>query len=155
MRSASVVALGVAAVLAVGGLALAQEPPAAAPAPQPPAVAAPAVATAPELPTIFMPAVRIQVDGKTRYTGNVKMEFKPQNHDAKVISVDVIPKMDAGDIAGDIYKQLTLAAGSDYKVKRSGDRVTIEKANKKVGAPISLKITYQSILGVSFMIDVD
>ena len=102
-----------------------------------------------------MQAIRIKVDGKTQYTGNVTMEFKAQGHDPKLISVDVIPKMDAGDIATDLYKQLTLAAGSDYKVKRSGDRVTIERANKKVTTPISLKITHQSILGVSFMIDKD
>ncbi len=136
----------VAVVLAVGGPVLAQEAPPAA---------TPAAATAPELPTIYMPAIRIEVDGKTQYTGNVRMEFRAQGHDAKVISVDVIPKMDAGDIAADVYKQLTLATGSDYKVKRSGSRVTIERANKKVTAPISLKLVHQSILGVSFMIDKD
>ncbi len=178
MRSASVLALAVVVVVASGGLVLAQEPPpaatpapqqaatppaqpapapapAAAAAPAPAAVAAPAAVSAPEIPVIYMPAIRIRLDGKTQYAGNVKMEFKAQGHDPKVVSVDVIPKMDSGDIAKDLYKQLTLAAGTDYKVKQSGDRVTIERANKKVTTPISLKITNMSVLGVSFMIDKD
>lgn len=161
MKSFTSIALATLAVLAVGGWAVAQQPPpAATPAPeQPPAAAAPVAAPAAAqatatIPVVYVEAMRIQLDGKTQYAGNVQIEFKPQGKDAKLVSVDVIPKMRADDIAQDLHKQLTLVAGSDFKVKQSGDRVTIERANKK-GPTFSLRITNQSILGVSFFFDKD
>jgi len=148
MKSFNAVVLAAVATLAVGGWVIAQQPPAA---PQQPPAAAPVAAT---VPVIYVEAMRIQLDGKTQYAGNVSMEFKALGKDAKLVSVDVIPKMKADEIGRDLYKQLTLAAGSDYKLKESGDRVTIEKANKK--APnFSLRITNQSVLGVSVLIDKD
>ena len=148
MRSFTTIAMATLAALAVGGWAVAQEPPpAATPAPQP----APAAAMA---PIIYMEAMRIELDGKTQYAGNVEMEFKAQGKDAKLISVDVIPKMKADEIARDLYKQLTLAAGSDFKIKQSGSRITIERVNKKAPT-FTLKFTNQSVLGVSFLFDKD
>jgi hypothetical protein len=157
MRSSTVVAMVALALLALGGWAVAQVPaPAAAPAPQqPPAAAAPPAAPATAtVPVIYVEAMRIQLDGKTQYAGNVQMEFKPQGRDTKLVSVDVIPKMKSDEIARDLYKQLTLATGTDFKVKQSGDRITIERSNKK-GPTFSLKITNQSVLGVSFLFDKD
>jgi len=147
MRSFTVVAVAVLAVFAVGEWAIAQETPVA----QQPATAGPGAVA---IPVIYVEAMRIQLDGKTQYAGNVKMEFKPQGQDAKLLSVDVIPKMKSDEIARDLYKQLTLAAGSNFKVKQSGDRITIEKASKKAPT-FSLRITNQSVLGVSFLIDKD
>jgi hypothetical protein len=101
-----------------------------------------------------MDAMRIQLDGKAQYAGNVEMELTVQGKDAKLVSVNVIPKMKADEIGRDLYKQLTLAAGSNLKVKESGSRITLQKANSK--APnFSLRITNQSILGVSFLIEKD
>jgi 3-oxoacyl-ACP reductase-like protein len=180
MRSLTATAMVVLALLAVGGWAVAQEPPpAATPAPeQPPAaapaaeapaaaaVAAPAAAPAPapaaapaapagvQLPTVYMEAMRIQLDGKAKYTGNVKIEFQIRGQDARLVSVDVIPNTKADEIARDLYKQLSLMAGGDVKLKQSGDRITLEKANKSA-PPFSIRIAYQSIIGVSFLIDQD
>jgi|PlaIllAssembly_1097288.scaffolds.fasta_scaffold223934_1 hypothetical protein len=153
------VTLAVLVVIGVSGWVSAQEPappqpaPTAAPvaAPQPAPTAAPVEATA---PAIFVEAVRLELNGKAQYAGTVSMQFTAHGRVPKLVSVEAIPKMSAGDLAEDLYKELTLAAGSDYKVKSSGSRVTIEKANKK--APnVSLKITMQSILGVSFLIEKD
>jgi hypothetical protein len=103
-------------------------------------------------PVIYVEAMRSA--RRKKYAGNVQMEFKTQGKDAKLVSVDVIPKMRADDIAQDLHKQLTLAAGIDFKVKQSGDRITIERANKK-GPAFSLRITNQSVLGVAFLFDKD
>jgi hypothetical protein len=146
------------ALLTVAGWTAAQEPaPAATPAQAaaPPA-AAPTTAPPAEVkaPAVYLKAMRIQLDGKAAFAGNVQMEFMPQGQAAKLVSVDVIPKMKADEIARDIYKQLTLAAGSNYKVKQSKDRITIKRANSKV-PNFSLTITNQSVLGVSFLIEED
>jgi len=151
MRLSRVVTMVALVVMTAGGWALAQqtpptEPPATAP------TAAPA--TAATLPTVYMEAMRIQLDGKTQYAGNVTMEFTAQGGASKLVSVNVIPKMSDKEIAQDVYKNLTLAAGPDFKVKHSGARVTIERANKK-GPTCSLKITNLTVIGVSFLIDKD
>jgi hypothetical protein len=136
MRSFTAFAVAVLAVFAVAACALAQGP---APAPV-------------QLPTVYMEAMRIQLDGKAKYTGNVKIEFQIRGQDAKLVSVDVIPNTKSDEIARDLYKQLSLMAGGDVKLKQSSDRITLEKANKNA-PPFSIRIAYQSIIGVSFLID--
>jgi hypothetical protein len=143
MRLSTAVTMAVLVVVTTGGWALAQQPP--------PAAAAPAGVT---LPVVYMEAMRIQLDGKAGYAGNVKMEFQVRGQDARLISVDVIPNTKSDEIARDLYKQLSLAAGGDVKLKQSGDRITLEKANKNAPT-FSIRITYQSIIGVSFLIDKD
>jgi hypothetical protein len=139
MRSFTAFAVAVLVLLTTGGWALAQAPP-------------PAAAAA--LPVVYMEAMRIQLDGKALYTGNVKIEFQIRGQDAKLISVDVIPNTKSDEIARDLYKQLSLVAGSNVKLKQSGDRITLEKASKSAPT-FSIRITYQSIIGVSFLIDED
>jgi hypothetical protein len=143
MRLSTAVTMAVLVVVTTGGWALAQQPP--------PAAAAPAGVT---LPVVYMEAMRIQLDGKARYAGNVKVEFQVRGQAARVVSVDVIPNTKSDEIARDLYKQLSLAAGGDVKLKQSGDRITLEKANKNAPT-FSIRITYQSIIGVSFLIDKD
>jgi len=106
------------------------------------------------IPTIYVEGLRVELAGRAGFTGNVTLEFKAQGQEPKLASVDVIPKMKADEIARDLYKQLTLAASSDFKVKQSGERITIEKANKK-SPTFSLRVTNQSVLGVSLLIDVE
>ena len=139
MRSFTAFAVAVLVLITTGGWALAQAPP--------PAAAA-------TLPVVYMEAMRIQLDGKALYTGNVKMEFQLRGQDAKLVSVDVIPNTKSDEIARDLYKQLSLVAGRDVKLKQSGDRISLEKACKSAPT-FSIRITYQSIIGVSLLIDED
>ncbi|HVN31139.1 MAG TPA: hypothetical protein VMT45_04070 [Thermoanaerobaculaceae bacterium] len=139
MKLTKAIAMAVLMVITTGGWVLAQQPPPAAGA---------------TLPVVYMEAMRIQLDGKARYAGNVKVEFQIRGHDARVVSVDVIPNTKSDEIARDLYKQLSLVAGGDVKLKQSGDRITFEKANKNAPA-FSLRIAYQSIIGVTFLIDQD
>jgi hypothetical protein len=139
MRSFTVCAVAVLAVFAVAGSVLAQAPP---------------PATGATLPVVYMEAMRIQLDGKARFAGNVKLEFQIRGQNAKLVSVDVIPNTKSDEIARDLYKQLSLMAGGDVKLKQSGDRITLEKANKSAPT-FSLRIAYQSVLGVSILIDQD
>ena len=54
-------------------------------------------------------------------------------------------------IAQDLAKELTLAAGSRYKVKQNGNKVVIKRVNKQEPA-FALEITEQKLSGVSLMI---
>jgi hypothetical protein len=160
-NAVKLIALAALVIVAAGGWALGQQetvPPATQPAaPQPAAPPPPAAAPAPAAPTIpvmYMEGARIEFNGKALYAGNVTLELTVHGRDPKVLSVDVIPKMAGDDIAEDLYKSLTLAAGPEFKVKDSGKRVIIGKANKT--APnLSLKVTNLSILGVSVLIEPD
>jgi hypothetical protein len=147
-----------AVIMTATGWVWAQEQPApeptVAPAAAPPQVATPPAATEAVVPILYAQALRVEMKGKTKYSGNVAMQLTVQGRTPKLISVDVIPKMTDSDIAKDLYKEFTLAAGADFKVDRSGNEVTIKKANKK-SPNLSLKITSQSIVGVSFLIDVN
>ena len=57
----------------------------------------------------------------------------------------------AKKIAADVAKELTLAAGSRYKVKHDGNKVIVKKGNKKE-RPLAIEMTNQKMTGVSIMI---
>ena len=61
-------------------------------------------------------------------------------------------KMKPKKIREDLWKELSLAAGSNYKVKKKGDKmVTIKAANKKVPT-MALEVTEQKLSGMSITI---
>ncbi|MCU0292387.1 MAG: hypothetical protein MUF10_10445 [Thermoanaerobaculaceae bacterium] len=144
-RAGTMFAVAVLVVTGTLGWAWAQQPAAPQAAP---------VAVAVTVPVVYLDEIRVELNGKAQRAGNVAMELTVHGRDPRLVSVDVIPKMGADDIAEDLYKELTLAAGPDFKVKCSGQRVTIAKANKKAPS-VSLRITNQSILGVSFLLDMN
>jgi hypothetical protein len=59
--------------------------------------------------------------------------------------------MGAKPIARDLAKELTLAAGGNYKVKHDGNKVVVKRTNKKQPT-LALEMTNQKITGVSIMI---
>ncbi|MBD3856112.1 MAG: hypothetical protein IFK92_06185 [Acidobacteria bacterium] len=68
-----------------------------------------------------------------------------------VCGVNVVKGMGAKKIAADIAKELTLAAGSRYKVKQNDKKVVVKKANKKE-KPLAIEMSNQKLTGVSIMI---
>jgi len=88
------------------------------------------------------------VDGKADVNGVIQLEFRSTGSDAKLISVNVLAKMKAKDIARDIHKELTLAGGSLFKVKLNGKKIQIKRSNRK-GPRFSVTIIGQSVAGVS------
>ena len=71
--------------------------------------------------------------------------------DGTEFTVNVTKGMKAKRIAQDVAKELTLAAGSRYKVKQNGNKVVAKKTNKKEPA-LAIEMTNQKITGVSIMI---
>ena len=123
----------------------AQEAP---PPPQQPQEPEPAPVT---VPTVYYDKIAVKVDGKADVNGVIKLEFKAHGGEPKLISVNVIAKMGAKDIARDLWKELSLAAGAQYKVKQNDKVIKIGKANKK-GPPFTLSVIGQSVKGLSVSI---
>lgn len=111
--------------------------PAAAPAapvaaPAAPATPAPAaLPAAPEVVQTFFEGIRITFDGKAQVAGVVGIDTKVSGGEIKRVWVRVLAKSDEGSVATDVAKELTFALGSAFKVKTSGGRITISRANKK------------------------
>ena len=136
-----------AAPAAAAAAPAAQAAPAAA-AQAPAAAPAPAAVT---VPRVYFEKTEVVVDGKADYNGALELEWKPVNGDGKLIQVNVLAKSKDKDIAGDIYKELVLAAGNSYKIKQSGEKIQVKKANKQ--APnFAITITKLQLPGVSLRI---
>jgi hypothetical protein len=127
----------------------AQEPP--TPAEPQPSPAAPQQAPAPQqatAPRIFQPSWEIVVDGKAEANGVLELVFQPHGGEAKLLKVNVVAKAKKNDIAKDLAKELTFAAGKTYKIKASGNKVSVKAPNKK-SPPCYLGIETQAVNGVS------
>jgi hypothetical protein len=140
-------------LIMVGATASAQEPPTPAePQPSPAAPqAAPAEPPAPKqatAPRIFQSAWEIVVDGKAEANGVLELVFQPHGSEAKLLKVNVVAKSKKDQIAKDLAKELTFAAGSAYKIKTNGNKVSVKAPNKK-SPPCYLGIETQAVNGVS------
>jgi hypothetical protein len=121
---------------------------AAATAQAPAATPAPAAVT---VPRVYFEKAEIVVDGRADYNGALELEWKPVNGDGKLIQVNVLAKSKDKEITADIYKELVLAAGNSYKIKQSGEKIQVKKANKQ--APnFAITITKLQLPGVSVRI---
>jgi len=104
------------------------------------------------IPTVYRDSWKITVNGKPQANGTFTMVFKTLDGEPVKFTINVIAKMKPKQIAEDLWKELSLAAGADYKVKRKGDKVVaINKSNKKVPS-IALEITEQKLSGMSLTI---
>jgi len=104
-----------------------------------------------KIPTVYRDAYQITVNGKADADGTFSMVFKPHGGDGTEFTVNVVKGMGAKPIARDVAKEMTLAAGSAYKVKHDGNKVVVKRANKKQAA-FAIEMTNQKITGVSIMI---
>ena len=103
------------------------------------------------IPTVYRDAYKITVTGKPDANGTFSMVFKPHGEDGTEFTVNVVKGMGKKKIAADVAKEMTLAAGSRYKVKQNGNTVVVKKANKKE-KPLAIEMTNQKLTGVSIMI---
>lgn len=105
-----------------------------------------------KIPNVYRDSWQIKVEGRPQANGTFTMIFAPYKGDPIKFSVKVMAKQQPKKIREDIWKELSIAAGANYKVKKSGDKiVTIKKANKKVPA-ISVRLSEQNLTGMSVMI---
>jgi hypothetical protein len=127
--------------------------PEAAPSPAAPATPSAPAAAAParsEAPHTYVESATVTVDGKADVNGTIQMEFMPLGTPGKVVQVNVLAKTGRKDIAKDLHKELVIAAGSLYKVKLSGDRITITKA--KGAQNFSILLEKLDLSGVSILV---
>jgi len=103
------------------------------------------------IPTVFRDAYKITINGKPDANGTFSMVFTPHGEDGIEFTVNVVKGMGAKKIAADVAKELTLAAGTRYKVKQNGNKVVVKKGNKKE-KPLAIEMSNQKITGVSIMI---
>lgn len=152
MRKALVPAVPVlllaAAALAAGARAQTPDP---APSPAPAAVVAPAPAgpSAVVPPKTYYEAVQLTITGKSKAAGVLVVVLQAIGGEPKSASVNILAKTGENDIARDVAKELTVLAGSTFKVKtKSGNIVVITKAAKN--APnLSLALGMQTIPGIA------
>jgi hypothetical protein len=104
-----------------------------------------------KIPTVYRDAYKITLKGKADANGTFSMLFKPNGADGTEFTVNVVKGMGAKPIARDLAKELTLAAGGNYKVKHDGNKVVVKRTNKKQPT-LALEMTNQKITGVSIMI---
>ena len=105
-----------------------------------------------KIPTVFRDTWKIAVNGKPEADGTFTMVFTPLQGESVKFTINVVKKMKPKQITQDLWKELSLAAGDNYKVKKKSDKiVTIKKANKKVPA-MALEITEQKLSGMSLTI---
>ena len=139
------------AMLALAGPAFAQEdPPAATPQT---AAAEPAKDTSntAKISTVYRNGYSVTVTGRAQTNGTFTMAFKVSQEDPVTFTVNVVQGMKAKQIAKDITKELTIAAGERFKVKQGGTKVTVKKRNKKM-PPLAVQITEQKLTGVALLI---
>jgi hypothetical protein len=138
------------ALLAAPGALRAQDPaaktPEAAPAAAP---AAPAPATP---PMVMYEKVNIVVDGKAEAAGNIQFSLEMVGRDAKVASVNILAKEKDKKIVEQIQREVSIALGSEFKVKVSGREVRISKANKK-SPNLAVVIRQLQLPGVSVRVE--
>jgi hypothetical protein len=103
------------------------------------------------IPTVYRDSYKITINGKPDASGTFSMVFKPHGDDGTEFTVNVTKGMKTKRIAQDVAKELTLAAGSRYKIKQNGNKVVVKKANKK-NPPLAIEMSNQKITGVSIMI---
>jgi len=104
-----------------------------------------------KIPTVYRDAYKITINGKPDANGTFSMVFTPHGEDGTEFTVNVVKGMGAKKIAADVAKELTLAAGTRYKVKQNGNKVVVKKGNKKE-KPLAIEMSNQKITGVSIMI---
>lgn len=105
-----------------------------------------------KVPTVFYEKLEVKVDGKADVNGVVQLKFQAHGGEPKLISVNVVAKMKAKDIAEDLWKELSLAGGNQFKVKQNDKKIKIQKANKK-GPAFTLAVEEQSVKGLSISIE--
>lgn len=108
-----------------------------------------------EISTVFRAKWTVTVQGKAQTDGEFTMAFQPMNEEPREVTVRVLAKSGPKNIRNDLWKELSLAAGDRYKVKKDGDqKIVIKKADKQTPHS-ALQISQQNLAGVSIMIKGD
>jgi hypothetical protein len=103
---------------------------------------------------VYYESAKVVVNGEAQANGTLEMTFTPQNGATKSFKVTVLAKATKKDIARDIHKELSIAAGTVYNVKLDNENVKISKV-KKESPNFSVAIGKVELAGVSIMVGKD
>lgn len=101
-------------------------------------------------PPAMFEAATLVIEGKSKTDGTIAVEFSSSSGMSKSVSVSVLSKTKAKKIAEDLWKEIKIAAGDNYKVKQKGSKITIKKADKN-GPDFALQVT-GNVAGTSILI---
>ena len=104
------------------------------------------------IPTIYRDSWKITINGKPQANGTFTMVFTPLKGEPVKFTINVVAKMKPKQITQDLWKELSLAAGANYKVKKKGDKVVTIKKSTKNAPGAALEITDQKLSGMSLTI---
>jgi hypothetical protein len=114
--------------------------------PAPPSQATPAL--------VYYEKAKVVVNGEAQANGRLEMTFAPQNGATKNFTVTVLAKATKKDVARDIHKELSIAAGAAYQVKLDDENVKISKV-KKESPNFSVTIGKVELAGISVLVGKD
>ncbi len=97
---------------------------------------------------VYRSSWKIIVEGKAETNGVLSFVIEPTGGTPTLVKLNVLAKSKKKDIAKELAKQFTFAAGATYKVKAGGNSVKIKVTSKKQ-APFFLGIETQAVNGVS------
>jgi len=103
---------------------------------------------------VYYEKAKVVADGEAQANGMLEMTFTPQNGATKNFTVTVLAKATKKDVARDIHKELSIAAGTPYKVELDNDKVKISKV-KKESPNFSVTIGKVELAGVSVLVGKD
>jgi hypothetical protein len=103
-------------------------------------------------PRVFLNPVKIILDGKSLQRGQIDLLVAIQGGEEHEVSVGVVPKMSAKDVARDIVKELQLALSAKVDVKQNGSEIKLVSPKKKGGVAIHVHFTHWDVLGVGVRI---
>jgi len=103
---------------------------------------------------VYYEKAKVVADGEAQANGMLEMTFTPQNGATKNFTVTVLAKATKKDVARDIHKELSIAAGTAYKVELDNDKVKISKV-KKESPNFSVTIGKVELAGVSVLVGKD
>ena len=161
-RSTLFATLALSAILGAG-IAQAQAKPDSTAAPAPPVTAQPAPPATPappapapaQPPAVYYEKAIVVIDGEAEANGSLGLVFTPLGGVGKTVTVNVMAKAKKKDVARDIHKELSIAAGSAYKVKLENDKVSLSKADKKKSPNFALSMTKLDVGGMSVRVAKD
>ena len=102
-------------------------------------------------PQSFMNKGDLVIDGKADSSGTIVVTFQPSGSEPQEFTVNVLNKMKSKEIARDIWKELTIAAGADYKVKLKGDKIVVKKESD-TATDFAMQVS-ANVAGVSILIE--
>jgi hypothetical protein len=116
------------------------------------ACSAATVAMAQDTPRIFMNPSKIVIDGSAQTRGKIVIVVAEQGGKEHEITVGVVEKMSAKQVAQDIAKEIQLVISAGIEVRQNGGEIKLVSPKKKGNIAVSVRITHWDVVGLGVKI---